>query len=139
MNQKGVLNRLMNMKKDVKILFLLVFCLGFHTGVIRKEYNPIVDTQTDPITLKKKMEELKDGQKGAPTPSFHFYDKSEDFQVKTAIEEDSEVTGSVSEGIPALGDPLPENLQGEEGDWWAEDWSEDEKAQEQQDFWQESW
>lgn len=127
------------MRNKTGMVLILLFCLVFHTGVIRKEYNPIVDTQTDPIKLKKKMEELKDGQKGAPTPSFQFYDKSEDFQAKTAIGEDPEAEESVQSNIPALGDPLPENVQDGEGDWWAEDWSEEEQGQEQKDFWQESW
>jgi hypothetical protein len=52
-------------------------------GVINKEFNPINENQTDPISLKKKMEELKDGQKGAPTPSFKFFDKENaEFQTK---------------------------------------------------------
>lgn len=128
----------MNMKREIGICLFLIFCLGFHTGVIRKEYNPITDTLTDPITLKKKMEELKDGQKGAPTPSFHFYDKSEDFQTKTAIEDDAQMVEGIGSGaIPEIGDPLPENLEGTEEDWWAEDWSDSEPKDEQ--TWQESW
>lgn len=128
----------MNMRNQRWVCLFLIFCLGFHTGVIRKKHDPILDTQTDPIKLKKKLEELKDGKKGAPTPSFRFYDKSEDFQTKTAIEDDKVTTqGISSQNIPDLGDPLPENLEGLEEDWWAEDWEEAEAESEQN--WQEAW
>jgi len=127
----------MKMRREYLICAFVIFCLSFHTGVIRKKHNPILDSQTDPIKLKKKMEELKDGKKGAPTPSFKFYDKSEDFQVKTAIEEERLPSGLSSDQIPELGDPIPENLEGLEEDWWAEDWSEKESSSDE--TWEESW
>lgn len=50
-------------------------CGGLNLGTIRKKDDPILNTQTDPIAYKEKMEEIKDGEKGAPMPSVTLYAK----------------------------------------------------------------
>jgi hypothetical protein len=109
-------------------------------GVINKEFNPINENQTDPISLKKKMEELKDGQKGAPTPSFKFFDKENaEFQTKDPMVSEKEEIRREKETLRSSEDPLPENLEGAEGDnWWEESWSE-EKPQQKDETWVDTW
>ena len=60
------------------VLFIL------NVGAIRKNEDPIARTQTDPISYKQKLEETKDGVKGAPSPSFKYYEK-EAFMVKSPM------------------------------------------------------
>lgn len=132
---------------------IILVCL-LNMGVIRKNEDPVGDTQTDPVTLKKKLEELKDGPKGAPKPSFKFYIKDEKFQVRTAVETFAETNllapRDPDDAIPAWGDPVPEDLTGleqdEREDWWAEDGpagEEDEAAPSESKSrsaaWEESW
>ncbi len=110
-------------KKISGFLFIL-FCLTFLTGTVRKHEDAITKSQTDPILHKQKMEEIKDGEKGAPTPSWKLYPK-EKFLAKSPVEIQSDKGTSESlEPIPSLGDTLPEDINGEvekEADWWEED------------------
>lgn len=117
---------------------VLLICLMLNMGVINKKYNPINENQTDPISLKKKMEELKDGQKGAPTPSFKFFDKeNENFQTKDPIVSEEELQAK-KETLRSAEDPLPENLEGAEGEnWWEESWSEEKT--ETDETWVDTW
>jgi hypothetical protein len=112
-----------------------------HLGAIRKNEDPIAKTQTDPISYKQKLEETKDGVKGAPTPSFKYYEK-EEFLVKTPMEtgleekkaaeareaaevsevdfeEESEESFEVPEDED-LGEETGEASEDEE-EWWVED------------------
>lgn len=57
-------------------LFLsLAACLFLNLGTIRRkeDQDPILKTQTGPITLDAKKEEMKDGEKGAPMPTWRMY------------------------------------------------------------------
>ena len=57
--------------------FFAYLCLTvalFSIAGMRKNEDPIAATaQTSPISLKQKLEETKDGVKGAPSPSMTFY------------------------------------------------------------------
>ncbi|HTL46652.1 MAG TPA: hypothetical protein VL688_01180 [Verrucomicrobiae bacterium] len=126
--------------KDWVLLFVLVSSVVIDTGVIRKDFDPIKNTQTDAISLKQKEEETKDGVKGPPTPSFKFY-KRTDFLVKTPMQTPVEwqlPKAASSDRIPEPGEPIPEDLGTEERgtaqqpqaeaapseapqeDWWSE-------------------
>ena len=100
------------------IVVILVSLLNLAT--IRKKEDPIAKTQTDPIAFNDKIEELKEGPKGAPTPSFQLYAKSKFFtelpvDQKQTKESKEEGKGKVTE----LG-KLGEEEEFEE-DWWMEE------------------
>ena len=112
-----------------RMIPFLILVLVLNSGAIRRERDIITETQTDPISLKKKLEELKDGEKGPTTPSFEFYE-GKDFQTKAPV--DNKPAGAeeqaAKDDIPQYGDPVPENLEGieeekqSEDDWWTEGW-----------------
>ncbi len=113
----------------VRIVPFLILVLLLNSGAIRRERDIIRETQTDPISLKKKLEELKDGEKGPTTPTFEFYE-GKDFQTKAPVDNKPETAGvdDTKDHIPQYGDPVPENLEGieeekqGEDDWWTEGW-----------------
>ncbi len=91
----------------------------FNLGAIRKNEDPIAKTQTDPISYKQKLEETKDGPKGAPTPSFNLYPK-EGFLTDSAVGE--------SKDEPPATESKPEEIvseaassEEESEDWWSEE------------------
>lgn len=120
-------------QKKISGFLFIIFCLTFLTGTIRKQDDPIRNTQTDPILHKQKMEEIKDGEKGAPTPSWKLYPK-EKFLAKSPVENEPNAGTSTSSGrIPNLGEPIPENISEEdenEENWWTENPEEDYPAEE---------
>ncbi len=132
--------------KKLRLLVSLLLIFTLHAGVIRKERTPIQNTQTDPIALKKKLEELKDGEKGPPTPTFEFYE-GRNFQTKSPVGNQPEEAGvsQPQDHIPDFGDPVPENLEGvkkepAEDDWWAEGWGQDDtKKDAGASKWEEKW
>lgn len=110
------------------LAFLVV--AGFaNLGTIRKKEDPILKTQTDPITHKQKMEEVKDGEKGAPLPSFRLYEKPH-FLSEPPVETPKVETVTQKDLIPETGEPIPEDLEGVEEEPLLEDWwfEEDEEA-----------
>jgi len=78
-------------------------------------------TQTDPITLKAKQEEIKDGVKGAPTPSMVFYGH-ESFMVDPPYEEKPEMSFRINYESLDLEEQFPEadRLVEEETEYWWE-------------------
>ncbi len=124
--------------------FVLIAASVLHFGAIRKNQDPVRRTQTDPISLKQKQEETKDGIKGAPSPTFEYYEK-EDFltriPMKTALEEpavsasEDSAVEDVTEVLPAEDrlesqGPSPEGMSAQEPElledadddgWWMED------------------
>ncbi len=137
------------MKIDItkNILAGLVLTAAFlNMGVIRKDEDAVLKTQTDPISLKQKIEETKDGVKGAPTPTFRYYDR-EDFLTRSpmASAEEDIIPKSLSENeLDKLSNveesefldvsqdaelgkekeivhPEPVPASAEEDDWWVED------------------
>ena len=119
-----------------------VFILN--AGTIRKENDPILRTQTDPISYKQKLEETKDGIKGAPAPSFTYYEK-EGFLVKTPMQTGVETkpkVGSVAETSEVdLGEknktpPGDDNIkEGEGEDVWSEAENKTTKEEDDEDWW----
>ncbi len=72
------MNLHLQMKKGFPIAgFVLLLLVFIHGGAVRKKDDPILRTQTNPILYKEKMEEMKDGEKEAPLPSFKLYRKEE--------------------------------------------------------------
>lgn len=126
---------------SVWLMMLLALC---QMGTIRRDEDPILKAQTDPIELKQKLEETKDGVKGAPTPSFKYYEK-EDFltrsPMKSALEEETpkskpqndldaitevetQPEATLQEQEPGTETPVAaksEETSKEEDDWWVED------------------
>ena len=89
-------------------------------GTIRRKDDPVKKTQTDPITLKAKTEELKEGPKGAPTPLWNLYPKRE-FLTDPPTQSVADGLGQTAgDRIPNPGDPIPEDLTGMED---AENWA----------------
>jgi len=109
------------------MLLWLAGCLFLHMGVIRKEFDPIKNTQTDSISYKQKQEELKDGEKGPPTPSFKFY-KRADFQAKDPMEihaEHDAMKGREEDSYAGYNEASPQETPAAEErsggeDWWSE-------------------
>ncbi len=115
------------MKKITLILSVMIVMIGFlNSGTIRKKQDPILKTQTDPITYKQKMEEMKDGPKGPPTPSFQLFPK-ENFMADSSVEEGKEElpqNASTPENISEV--PVSEGEESEE--WWGDEKKEDSPA-----------
>ena len=112
--------------------FILVIIASINLGTVRKKEDPILHTQTNPIAYKDKMEEIKDGVKGAPSPSFKHYEKNE-FLVDPSIENEELDTSEDQKGLPDADEVLPENLSDEKSssseelsdDNWANDLDEE--------------
>ena len=110
----------------------LVISSLLNLGTIKKADDPILKTQTDPISYKQKMEEQKDGPKGAPMPSFNLYPKAR-FMTDSSVAE------------PPAQEPQTDNLAGEKvsevavdtadeqssEDWWSSEESDPDKAPEE--------
>ena len=109
------------MKKAVRVVSTVVV-LGslLNIGTIRKKEDPILKTQTDPIAYKQKMEETKDGPKGAPMPSFNLYPKERFFSdpaVGDAKGEESSMDSSAKEKVSEVAVPQEE----ESEEWWGDE------------------
>lgn len=121
-------------RKSIFPVFLGL-ALVLQIGTIRKDENIILKTQADPISLKQKTEETKDGVKGAPAPSFTFYEKETFLQAaptQTQKEEENKPkpqesqlpeasfqekeSGEAPDEMKEQGEEMPENE-----DWWVED------------------
>ncbi len=59
-------------KSWIAVLAVVVLCV-LNTATIRKKDDPILNTQTNPIAYETKMEENKEGEKGAPMPAWRLY------------------------------------------------------------------
>ena len=90
-------------------------------GTIRQKEDPILRTQTEPISYKQKTEEQKDGVKGAPSPSFNYYSRN-------GFLSDPPVSKEKAAPVPELVDSEinPQNQEEKEGDWWDASDSDDE-------------
>jgi len=100
------------MNKNILFFIFLSVLAGLNLGSIRKSEDPIRDTQTNPILYEQKMEEEKDGKKGAlmyhvknnPHETF-FIDPPFEKEKKSSSQE------SVTEKVPASEDA---------SGWWEE-------------------
>ena len=129
------------MKRLFLTLTLLLTVWVPATASVRKEDDPILNTQTNPIALKDKMEEIKDGEKGAPSPSFKHYPKSK-FLTEPPMEGQSDSEPETPEKSPVKwDDSMIEDLgedqdaeelqeqQEQEEDWWEEGRTESDENQ----------
>ena len=66
----------------------LIFSALLNTGTVRKKNDPILKTQTDPIKLKDKLEEVKDGEKGPATPVFSWYGGGNKFMIHPPFDQE---------------------------------------------------
>ena len=112
--------------KWVRFVIYSYLCLIgiLHSGTIRKERDPVEETRTSPIAYKAKMEEIKDGVKGPPTPSFTLYSKSR-FLAETPM-------AIGDEGLEAetQAEAEEEGETGGEDDWWVEELGEEPEGEE---------
>lgn len=125
------------MKSNLCSGMVVVVISGFfHLGAILKEEDHIVRTQTDPISYEKKMEELKDGEKGPSMPKIEYYKKTdfltmapnkargtETFPEAGAADSGKLQPYELPEGVPAEVN-AEGTKKGETGDdeyWWIEE------------------
>lgn len=117
----------LRVKKETFFLIVMIASVGLlNSGTIRRKPDPVVKTQTDPISYKQKMEETKDGVKGAPLPSFKLFPK-ENFMADPSVGEAQEETPqdpSSQESVSEV--PVSEEEESEE--WWNDDTKEDPPA-----------
>jgi len=115
------------MKKITLFLSVMIVVIGFlNSGTIRKKEDPILKTQTDPITYKQKMEEMKDGPKGAPTPSFKLFPK-ENFMSDPSVgaaKEEPQQNALAQEDVSEVS--VSEGEESEE--WWGDEKMDDSPA-----------
>jgi hypothetical protein len=83
------------------VALALLVCAFLNLATVRKRQDPIASAQTGPISLQQKLEETKDGPKGAPSPSLQFY-KGGSFLTKTPMETPKEAAAGNSEAIEGL-------------------------------------
>ena len=94
-------------------MFLMILAL-ISLAAVYKEDDPVADTQTNPIAYKDKMEEIKQGEKEAPKPSFNLIAK-EKFMIDSNLEEEKPQDSSEKNQAP-LGEDLPEDIKGQDQD-----------------------
>ena len=78
-------------------------------GTIRRTEDPIRDTQTAPIGYQQKMEEDKDGKKGALLYSVKYNPSDEFLTAPPVAGEEEEAAGEITEEAVPAG-----------ADWWEE-------------------
>ncbi len=84
------------MHRNLIFLQIVVLSAGWlNLGAILQDDDPILKTQAEAIRYDKKMEDLKDGEKGAPAPSFRFYHKDRFFTEDLTTEGQRETEISV--------------------------------------------
>lgn len=124
-------------KNIISSIFVLVLASLSLAAIYRNE-DPIRDTQTDPIAYQQKMEEEKDGKKGALLYSVK-YNPSDNFLTASPVAEEEEVMEPVEaeestlteaswwEEVPVSGDGALDDGQEapvqdvEDSQWWQSD------------------
>lgn len=108
-------------------LFLILILGALLTGSVRKKEDRIIAAtgETGPISLKQKLEEEKDGVKGAPTPSMTFYGHNK-FMTTPAVNDKAEPEVSIEPDHSGWEPEFPSDsepafpLEKEEDSWWSE-------------------
>ncbi len=101
-------------------------------GSIRKKEDvlTVTEAQTSPISLQQKLEEEKDGKKGAPSPSMTFYGGgSNQFMVKAPVnkktEPQAEAPEETGQGLwesqGGAGQESAKKAVDDEESWWSEE------------------
>ena len=68
-----------------RLCFFVVLILAFLSlATVKKNQDPIVNTQTDPVTYAQKQQEEKEGKKGPPVPRMDLFPK-EQFLVEAPV------------------------------------------------------
>lgn len=131
------------------MVLLVIASLSFsQIGAVLKKDDPVGKTQTKGIRYKEKMEEIKDGEKAPPQPSWTFYPRNK-FLTESPVEIEKEPADIPPSYLPGPNDAIPEDLSeevgeetfefrgdsparedssldnGEEEDWWGEGESSD--------------
>ena len=124
-------------KNIISSIFVLVLASLSLAAIYRNE-DPIRDTQTDPIAYQQKMEEEKDGKKGALLYSVK-YNPSDNFLTASPVAEEEKVMEPVEaeentwteaswwEEVPVSGDEASDDGQEapaqdvEDSQWWQSD------------------
>ena len=95
-----------------RVLFILCVIMTalLNLGVIRRNEDPVRDTQTDPITYKQKMEQEKDGVKGPLL-----------YHVKNSPLETFFIDPPYAKGKPVQAESAPEAKPAADlSNWWEE-------------------
>ncbi len=122
--------------------FSLMLAAFLNMGTVRKKENAVIKTQTAPIKLKDKLEEIKDGEKGPATPTFGWYGGKNGFMGAPPFEKSkasthleppppvSEVDLSMEDQVlPSAAETpadSPDFIEEDEGGGGEEDWEDDE-------------
>lgn len=61
--------------KQLQLISLMIIIALLNLASIRKSEDPVINTQTNPIAHQEKLEEIKEGEKGAPSPLFIHFQK----------------------------------------------------------------
>ncbi len=86
--------------KSARLLFILLVLSSVHFAAINKKEDPITDTQTNPIRYDDKMNEVKEGDKQAPKPTYKLYPKEDveaDTKAPAALEESAQNEENLAE------------------------------------------
>jgi len=94
-------------------------------GTVRKQDDPILNTQTNPIAFEEKMTQMEEGEKGAPTPSFEHYAKEEFMTDPPVGQDQEEETFDFWSVVPQDEKSIPEDLgepdqELDDQGWWFE-------------------
>ncbi|MSR77448.1 MAG: hypothetical protein EXS63_04395 [Candidatus Omnitrophica bacterium] len=99
---------LKKIKTSISFRIILVSSALMCLAAIYKEADPVGDTQTNPIAYKDKTEEIKQGAKEAPKPSFKLIEK-EKFMIDSNLEKEKTENRS-EETQSLLGADVPEDV-----------------------------
>ena len=80
------------------LIFLLLGIAFLSVGTVVKKKDPILETQTGPISYSEKAKEQVEGKKGPPVPTLELYPK-ERFLVEGPVEK--------GEGAPSIEEDEP--------------------------------
>ncbi len=117
------------MKHFLPRFFLILGIAWISMGSIRKTEDPVAATaQTGPISLQQKLEEEKDGKKGAPSPSMTFYGHRKFMTTPSVndkkpeeVQEDIQKKGENGEDAEfETGQETPEKAVEDDENWWSE-------------------
>ena len=113
------------MVKESVCPVVVIFLIGvFNLATIRKQEDPIEKTRTQPIAFKAKMEEIKDGVKGAPSPSYTLYKRSA-FLSDSPMKAGLEIAENEDIGKPPEITEVAQKEEGSEEDWWVDELDEE--------------
>ena len=101
----------------------------FSLASLRKNEDPISTSQTSAIPLKQKIEETKDGVKGAPSPSMSFYGSRQILTSSPVEQETGEEEKPAAKDATAKEEQSPVVSQ-EEDSWETDSGQTPEKVQE---------